>query len=93
MVKVDAVYDTLFVHTGLQLIFVSVADLGNPSDEKTAALMLKSFKVRLLSNVSRLVIVKLPAVPAVVRVSWLPVANVRAEPTSACTATLMDVDV
>ncbi len=53
---------------------VSAADLGKPSDEKIAALTLLSFVVRLLSNVSLLVIVKDPAVPAVVKVRSLPVA-------------------
>ena len=67
--NVVAVYDTLFLHTVEQSMNVSVADLGKPSDEKTAALTLRSFNVRLLSNVSRLVMVKLPAVPAVVSVS------------------------
>ena len=62
------VYDILLVQTALQPNAVSVAVLGKPSEEKIAALMLKSFVVRLLSNVSRLVTVKLPAVPAVVSV-------------------------
>ena len=70
---------------------VRVADLGKPSEEKTEALMLRSLVTRLLSNVSLLVIVKLPAVPAVASVRALPVANVRTEPTSGFTATFTAV--
>ena len=88
----DVVYDALFLHTVEQSINPSVNDLGKPSDENTAALTLRSFNVRLLSNVSRLVIVKEPAVPAVVSVSPIPVANVRPEPTSAFTVTMNVLD-
>lgn len=82
-------YDTLFEQTPEHEISVSVADTGNPSEEKIAALTLRSFVVRLLSKVSRLVIEKLPAAPAVATVRPLPEANVRADPTSACTVTLI----
>ncbi len=79
------------MQTPVQEIKVRVADLGKPSDEKIAALTLLSFVVRLLSNVSLLVIVKDPTVPAVVSVNATPVAYVREDPTSACTVTFKAV--
>ena len=90
--NVDDVYEALFLHTVVQSINASDIDLGKPSDENTAALTLRSFNVRLLSNVSRLVIVKEPAVAAVVSVSPTPVTKVRLEPTSACTVTMKVLD-